>query len=325
VRAAIVERYGPAREVLRVVDLPKPVPAAGEVRVRVRLSALNPSDWRVRSGTLAPAPAHPFVVPHQDGAGEIDAVGPGVPRERIGERVWVWFAAARGRQFGTAAQWVCLPTEQAVALPDRATLELGACLGIPALTAHRCLSVGLGGVPGRTVLVAGGAGAVGHYAIQLARRMRARVIATARTPEKRALARAAGAHAAVDPVGADAADRVREHAPDGVNCVVEVAPAANAALDVAVAAPHAVIAAYATDGELRLPTTALLHGNLTVRFLRIYDTPATELARQVAGVAAAVADGALTPLTVHRFGLDEVAAAHEAVEAGVVGKAVVEL
>jgi NADPH2:quinone reductase len=325
VRAAVLERYGPAREVLHVAELPRPWPGPGEVRVRVALSGVNPSDWRVRSGSLAPAPAHPFVVPHQDGAGEVDAVGAGVPRTRIGERVWLWFAAANGRQFGTAAEWVCLPTEQAVALPAAAPLELGACLGIPALTAHRCLSVGLGGAPGRIVLVAGGAGAVGHFAIQLARRMGARVIATASTPEKQAQARGAGAHAVVDRHAADAAQQVRAHAPDGVDCVVEVAPAANAALDLAVVAPHAVIAAYATDGELRLPTAALLHANLTVRFLRIYDTPPTQLTRHIAGVAAAVAAGALTPLPIHRFRLDDVAAAHEAVEAGAVGKVVVEL
>jgi NADPH2:quinone reductase len=326
VRAAIVERYGPARDVLRVVDdLPIPEPGHGEVRVRVRLSGINPSDWRVRSGSLAPAPAHPFVVPHQDGAGEIDAVGPGVPPKRIGQRVWIWFAGANGRRWGTASEWVCLPSEQAVPLPASASLELGACLGIPALTAHRCLDAGVSSRRGAMVLVAGGAGAVGHFAIELARRMGAHVIATARSDEKARLARAAGAELVVDPRDDDAAQQIRAHAPDGVDRIVEVAPAANVALDLAVAAQHGVIAAYATDGELSVPTPALLHANLTLRFLRIYDTPPMQLVRHVAGVSAAVRAGQLTPLPIHRFALADIAAAHEAVEAGVTGKVVVAL
>jgi len=323
VRAAVLERFGPAREVLGVRELPVPEPGPGEVRVRVRLSGVNPSDWRVRSGSLAPAPAFPYLVPHQDGAGEIDAVGAGVPAERVGERVWVWFAA-HGRQHGTAAQWVCLPAEQAVALPAGASLELGASLGIPALTAHRCLHAD-GPPEGLTVLVAGGAGAVGHFAIELARAAGARVIATVGSPEKARLARAAGAEAVVDRHAPDAAGAIRAAAPGGVDRIVEVAPAANIGLDLAVAASHATIVGYSTDGELRVPTGALLHGSLTIRFLRIYDTPPEPLAATVAGVAQAVSAGVLTELPMHRFALGEVADAHEAVEAGAVGKVVVDV
>ncbi len=221
-RAAIYESFGPAAEVLKVVEIERPEPGPGEVRVRVRVSAVNPTDWKSRNAGQGELP-FPFLVPNQDGAGEIDAVGEGVSEDRVGERVWLYFAAYK-RQYGTAAQWICLPQEQAVALPADAGFDLGASLGIPALTAHRCLFAD-GPLDGLTVLVAGGAGAVGHYAIELARRAGARVISTVSSDEKAALARAAGAHETVNYREGDPAEAILALAPGGVDRVVEVAPA----------------------------------------------------------------------------------------------------
>jgi NADPH2:quinone reductase len=320
--AAFYERSGAAHEVLLVDEIAQPEPAEGEVLVRLRLSGVNPTDWKARAGRK---PEFPFQVPNQDGVGVIEAVGPGVDEARVGERVWVYFAAWR-RQWGTAAQWTVLPAEQAVELPPEASDELGASLGIPALTAHRCLYAD-GPIAGRTVLVAGGAGAVGHAAIELARRGGAHVVATVSNETKAALARAAGAHDVVDYRREDAADAIRAVAPDGVDRIVEVAPAVNLPLDLAVCAPNAAIAAYANNGgdEATLPVAPLMRGNTTLRFVLVYTMPAEALRQAVLEVGAAVRDGALTVLPVHRYGLHDIADAHDAVEQGAVGKVVVEI
>ena len=323
-RAAVYERYGPARDVLRVTEIERPEPGPGEVRVRMRVSAVNPTDWRVRSGSQGGGdPPFPYLVPNQDGAGEIDAVGEGVDAGRVGTRVWVWFAA-HGRQHGSAAQWVCLPERQAVPLPEGTSFELGASLGIPALTAHHCLFRD-GDVDGRTVLVAGGAGAVGHFAIELARRGGAQVIATVSSDEKADLARRAGAQTIVNYRADDCAATIRAAAPEGVDRIVEVAPAANAALDAEVIAPNGVIAIYAADGELATPVRPLMVRNVALRFVLVYNVAAEWLARAVDDVSAALAAGDLSELPAHRFPLDDIAAAHEAVESGAVGKVLVEI
>jgi NADPH:quinone reductase len=323
-RAAVYERYGPARDVLRVTEIERPEPGPGEVRVRMRVSAVNPTDWRVRSGSQGGGdPPFPYLVPNQDGAGEIDAVGEGVDPGRVGTRVWVWFAA-HGRQHGSAAQWVCLPERQAVPLPAGASFELGASLGIPALTAHHCLFRD-GALDGKAVLVAGGAGAVGHFAIELARRAGAHVIATVSSDEKGDLARAAGAETVVNYRAEDAADAIRAAAPEGVERIVEVAPAANAALDADVIAPNGVVSIYAADGELTTPVRPLMVRNVALRFVLVYHVTAEWLERAVDEVGAAVAAGDLSELPAHRFPLDDIAAAHEAVEGGAVGKVLVDI
>jgi NADPH:quinone reductase len=322
-QAAVYERYGPAREVLRVTELERPEPGPGEVRVRMRVSGVNPTDWRVRSGSQGSEPPFPFMVPNQDGAGEIDAVGDGVDPGRVGEPVWVWFAA-NGRQHGTAAQWSCLPERQAVRLPAGASLDLGASLGIPAMTAHHCLFRD-GDVAGRTVLVAGGAGAVGHFAIELAHAAGARVIATVSSGEKAGLARAAGADIVVNYRHEDAADQIHAAAPDGADRIVEVAPTANAALDAAVVARYGVVSIYAADGDLETAVRPLMAKNVCLRFVLIYTVPDVWLDRAVAEVTSAVAGGRLTELPAHRFALEEIAAAHEAVEGGAVGKVLVDI
>ncbi|MFP5407376.1 MAG: NADPH:quinone reductase, partial [Gammaproteobacteria bacterium] len=208
-KAAWYESKGPAREVLRVGERPDPEPGRGEVRVRIRVSAVNPSDTKSRGGLRIKDMPFPVVIPHQDGAGEIDAVGEGVDPVRIGERVWV-YEANLGRPFGTAAQYTCVPSQQAVPLPEEVSFEIGACMGIPVMTAHRCVLAD-GPVAGRTVLVQGGAGAVGFYAVQVAKLGgAAKVIATVSRQEQAERAREAGADAVVERRAESVVDRVRE-------------------------------------------------------------------------------------------------------------------
>lgn len=318
--AAVYERAG-ASDVIELRELDAPAPGPGEVRVRVHVSGVNPTDWKARART---APAR-FQIPNQDGAGVIDAVGEGVAPARIGERVWIWFAAWQ-RPWGTAAQYTVVPAQQAVPLPDGASFELGASVGIPALTAHRCLFAD-GPIDGRTVLVAGGAGAVGHAAIELARAAGAHVIATVSSEEKAAIARAAGAHAVVDYRAPDAAERIRAAAPDGVERVVEVGLRANLALDLAVCAPNAVVTTYADDGagDVPLAVRQLMTANLVLRFVLVYTMGAEAIAAAVAAVSDALAAGTLTTLPLHRFDLASTGAAHDAVEAGAVGKVLIDV
>ncbi len=331
---AIVYTASGGPDVLALVERPVPEPGPGEVRVRVVVSGVNPTDWKSRQG-IAPGVEQ---VPNQDGAGVIDAVGPGVPDDRIGDRVWLW-EAAHGRPGGTAQEFVTLPSRQAVTLPDHASFDLGASVGIPAITAHRCLTMADGGPErlgdgalfGRTVLVAGGAGAVGNAAIQLARWAGATVLTTVSGPDKEALARAAGAHHVVNYRQEDAAERIRALAPDGVDIVVEVAPAANAALDVAVAGADAVVAFYANDAETAVvPVRPSMVANLRWQGVLVYNVPTAAKDHAVAAVSSALFEGALRAgpeagLPFHRFPLARTAEAHEAVQGGAVGKVLVDV
>jgi NADPH:quinone reductase len=313
VRAAVYERHGPAAEVLEVRDVERPDPGPGEVLVRVILSGINPTDWKSRSGAT-PRPIDGFQIPHHDGAGVIEAAGDGVDPARVGQRVWLWLAAA-GRRWGTAAEWTVVPAEQAVPLPAGASDELGACLGVPAMTAHWCVFAD-GPVAGQTVLVAGGAGAVGHFAIELAARAGARVVATASGPEKAELARKAGAAHVVNYRDADAAGQIRAAAGQ-TDRIIEVALGANLALDLAVARPGSMIVSYAAEpADPVLPVRACMTANLTIRFVLLYGVPRPALREAAAGITAALAEGALTELPVRRFALPDIAAAHEAAEAG---------
>ena len=323
-RAALYDRHGPAREVLRVEDLERPEPGPGEVRVRVEVSGINPTDWKSRSGTT-PRPMDGFQIPHHDGAGVVDAVGEGVDPGRVGQRVWLWLAA-HGRRWGTAAEWTVVPDRQAVPLPDGASAELGASLGVPAMTAHRCLFAD-GPVDGKTVLVAGGAGAVGHYAVELAKRVGARVVTTVSGPQKAELAAKAGADLVVNYRESDAAEQIRSFAGrGGVDHVVEVALGANLRLDLAVIRrPDARIVIYAADGaDPVLPVRACMTANVALRFVLLYGVSPEALDQAAQDITAALADGALTELPVIRYPLDEIAAAQDAVEGGAVtGKVLV--
>jgi NADPH:quinone reductase len=321
VKAASYDRYGPAADVLRVSEMDRPEPGPDEVLVKVAYSGVNPTDWKSRSGAT-PRPIDDFQIPHHDGAGVIEAVGDGVDPARVGQRVWLWMAAA-GRRWGTAAEYTVVTQRQAVPLPDSASFELGASLGVPAMTAHWCLFAD-GPITGKTVLVAGGAGAVGHFAIELAVRAGAKVIATASGPEKAELARKAGAAHVVNYRDADAAGQIRAAAGQ-TDRIIEVALGANLALDLAVAKPGSTIVTYAAEPtDPVLPVRACMTANVVLRFVLLYGVPIEALDRAAARISAALADGALTELPVHPFRLHDIVAAHQAAEAGPLGKVLVD-
>jgi NADPH2:quinone reductase len=326
-RAATYSTTGPAREVLAIVEVPKPEPTRGEVRVRIAWSGVNPSDTKSRAGTRSKTLPYPRITPHSDGAGVIDAVGADVPATRIGERVWLW-NAAWGRAEGTAAEWIVLPSAQAVRLPDNVDLEAGALLGIPALTAWHAIALG-GGVAGKRVLVAGGAGAVGHYAVQLAKQGGARqVIATVSNSHKAALARAAGADVAVDYRQGDLASQVQALTSGaGVDRIVEVDFAANAAADFAMVAPGGDIVVYGSgQPEIAVPFVPAILKNVQVAFFIVYHLTAADRASSIAGLTALLARGALQHNVAARFPLEKIADAHELVESGrAVGNVLVDL
>lgn len=320
-RAAICESAG-SSDVLQVREIPTPEPGPGEVRVRIALSGVNPTDWKTRKN--AGPQGQPFSIPNHDGAGTIESVGAGVDPARVGQRVWLYMAA-RNRQWGTAAEYSVIPAERAVPLPDSASFELGASLGVPALTAWYCLNAERP-IAGQRVLVAGGAGAVGHAAIELARFEDAKlVLATASGPAKLELARAAGAHSVVNYRDASAAEQIRAVAPDGVERIVELALQANLELDLAVASPYAHIVVYADDvyPEATIPIRRFMTANLTLRFMILYEVRPEKLREAVEHVQAAVAAGALTPLPIERFPLERVGEAHDLVEAGAGARKVV--
>ncbi len=319
-RAAIYRQTGDSG-VLSVEEIPTPEPGPGEVRVHVTHSGVNPTDWKTRSGMTGGAPSEPQV-PHQDGAGVIDAVGEGVDVGRVGQRVWLYLAAFQNR-WGTAAQYSVVPSERAVPLPDMASGELGASLGVPAVTAAHCLGGDPDRLSGTTVLVTGGAGAVGHYAIELARHAGARVVTTVSSPEKAELATAAGADLVVDYRRPGFVEEIKRFTPT-VDRVIEVALGANLDLDLAVSRAGTEIVTYATEAEDPvLPTRRLMAANVTIRYVLLYGVPHRELADAVRWVDRAVRDSALSLLPLHRFSLDEVAAAQDAVEHGAVGKVLV--
>jgi NADPH2:quinone reductase len=318
-RAAVYSETGKAADVLHVEEIPPPEPGPAEVLVRVYASGINPTDHKARSGAV-PRPIDDFQIPHHDGAGVIEAVGPGVDPSRVGQRVWL-FLAASGRRWGTAAEWTVVPERQAVPLPDGVPFELGAQLGVPAVTAHYCLFCD-GPVNGQTVLVAGGAGAVGHFAIEWAKRAGDRVVTTVSSPEKAALAGEAGADLVVNYRSPDAVDQIKAFGP--VDRVIEVALGANLQLDLAVVRPHATIVTYAADAaDPVLPVRACMTANLTLKFALLYGLPMAALQQAAADITVALAAGELTGLPVHKFPLADIAAAHEAAESGVLGKVIV--
>ena len=329
VKAASYSREGAARDVLTIGDLETPQPGPGQVRVRIRISAVNPTDTKTRAGTT-PRPIDGVRVPHQDGVGEIDAVGEGVDPSRVGQRVWVWLASPGGEggaplaEWGRCAEYTVLPAAQATPLPDGAPDDLGACLGVPAMTAYHCVFAD-GSVAGRTVLVTGGAGAVGHYAIQLARWAGATVVTTVSGPDKAGQARAAGAQHVVNYREGDPAAAILDAA-GPVDRIVEVALAQNLEQDLAVLRRGGHVVSYAaTPQEPALPVRSLMTANAVLRFMLLYNVDRDVLADAARGVSVAAAHGARTPLPIHRFGLGDVVAAHEAVESGVTGKVVVDL
>jgi NADPH:quinone reductase len=327
-------------DVLTLVERAMPDPGPGEVRVRIHRSGVNPTDWKSRRGSEAGTAVDPPQVPNQDGSGVVDAVGEGVEAAMQGVRVWVWEAAHLRPSGGTAQEYAVVAARHVVLLPDVGSFDLGASLGVPFLTAHRCLTVtedgptrlGPGTMEGRTVLVAGGAGAVGNAAIQLARWSDATVITTVSSPEKAQLAASAGADHIIDYKQQDVAAEVRAIAPEGVNTIVEVSPAINAALDSQVLARHGSVAVYATNGggAMELTVRPSMVPNARWQFVLVYTAPESWRARALEDVAAAVLDGAVRAgdeagLPLHHYTLEQTADAHAAVENGAVGKVLIDV
>jgi NADPH:quinone reductase len=320
--AAWYDRQGPAAEVLQVGELPAAEPGPDEVRVRLTHSGVNPGDTKKRRGWLGSSLPFPRVIPHSDGAGVIESVGPCVDPARVGQRLWqrvgqrVWvFDAQSYRPFGTAAQQTVVPNQQAVDLPDAVSDEVGACLGIPGVTAHRTVFVD-GPVTGQTVLVHGVLGGVGALAAQLAHRGGATVIGTVRRHgDLQQVISPAVAHAiALDQP--DPADAIRAHTPDGVDRVIEVAFSDNIDLDAAVVKNQAVIAAYATGRDRSdFPFWPMLFDNVTIRLLGSDDFPAAAKQQAAADLTAAAAEGALSITIGDPLTLERVAEAHERVDA----------
>jgi NADPH2:quinone reductase len=321
-RAAWYEKNGPASEVLMVGELPTPQPGPGEVRVRLATSGVNPSDVKARSGRTRKI-AHPRVIPHSDGAGVIDAVGDGVPQGRVGERVWTWNAQWK-RAFGTCAEHVVLPADLVVPLPASVSLEAGACLGIPAMTAAHVVATAQAWA-GSTLLISGGAGAVSHYAIQLAKARGAVVITTVSSPAKAELARTAGADHVIDYRTDDVGARVAELTDGaGVDTVIELDIAVNAALLPKVLRPKGTVVIYGTGAaEAPVPLYFFLTNNITLRFVFVYELSAEERATALSMIAEAIAQNRLVHNIARVMSLAEVVAAHEAVESGQVAGNVV--
>lgn len=336
-RAIVYSETGPS-SVLRLVERDLPEPGPGEVRVRLARAGVNPTDWKQRAGgTYGPLGAD-AITPGQDGAGTIDALGEGVSGIAVGDRVWLYLVQ-HGQPHGTAAEYAVVPLHKAVPLPDSASFDVGAALGVPALTAHRALTSGEltdriapGTMAGQTVLVHGGAGAVGNAAIQLARWAGATVITTVSSEEKAALAIEAGAHQTVNYKVGDAVTAIHDLAPEGVDLIVDVAPAQNNDLDREVVRNRGTIAIYANNGgdELVMPVRATFSKNLRYQFVLLYTVGEDLLARAAEDVTAAVAAGAFgvgeeygLPVTHHELG--DAAAAHDAVEAGAIGKVLLDL
>ena len=317
-RAAFYERQGPAHEVLQIGDLERPEPKAGEVRVRLHASGVNPSDTYGRAGSQAPM-AFARVVPHQDGSGVIDAVGSGVDAGRIGERVWV-YEATWNRPGGTAAEYTVVPAARGVKLPEAVDFDAGACLGIPALTAHRAVFAD-GPVQGQVVLVTGGAGAVGGTAIQLAKWGGAWVIATVSSDDKAREAHLVGADHVVNYRTQDVAAEIKRLTDNaGVDRIVEVDFGGNLPVSQQVIKPFGTIASYASRGdpEPKVAFRPLMVKNVVVRPILVYTMPESAKVTGAADVNRALAEGALRPRVGARLPLDKIADAHTAVERGAV-------
>jgi len=324
-RASWFEHFGPAADVLSVGEMEAPQPGAGEVRVRIAVSGVNPVDVKRRLGGRG-ATEGSQVVPHFDGAGTIESVGEGVADSRLGERVWV-YEAQFGRAFGTAAELAVVASDLAVSLPEIADFDAGACLGIPALTAHRCVFAD-GSVAGQTVLVTGGAGAVGNYAVQFAKLDDATVIATVSGDDKAELARQGGADHVVNYRTEDVAERLGELAgAGGLDRVVEVEFGGNLEASMAALKNNGVIATYASQAnpEPTVPFYALAYKNVTVQHVLVFGMPDEAKQQGVADISRWLEAGQLRHHLGPRFSLETIAEAHEAVEAGVFGKVLVEL
>jgi NADPH:quinone reductase len=314
-RAAYYDKNGSARDVLQIGMIDTPMPARGEVRVKLATSGVNPSDVKSREGRTRKI-AYPRVIPHSDGAGTIDMVGEGVPQTRLGERVWVWNAQWK-RASGTAAEFVTLAAHQAVPLPAAIGFDIGACLGIPAMTA--CHAVTLADAwAGSTFLVSGGAGAVANYAIQFAKARGAVVITTVSSEEKAKLARVAGADHTIDYKREDVPARIKELTDgSGVDSVIELDLAANAKLLPAVLRPKGSVIVYGTGAaEAVIPAQWMLVSGISIRFMLVYELTSEEHQAAIAAITRMLEENRLVHNVAATFPLEQTVEAHQAVESG---------
>ena len=311
-KAAWYEKQGPAREVFVVSEMENPQPRAGEVRIRVAFSGVNPGDVKKREDAFSVGMAYPLVIPHSDGSGTVDAVGEGVSREWVGRRVWC-YGAQSYRPFGTAAEYTVVPLQQVVSLPAAVSLEQGACLGIPGITAHRAVHVA-GSVKGTTVLVQGGAGAVGVCAVRLAHFAGARVIATCRSESDKEIASRAGADEVLL-TGDKLVEKIRAVAPDGIQHVVEVAFGANIKTDTELLAQGGSIATYATNTPMpETPVWQLVFVNARLFFIGSDDVPSEAKIEATHDINKALEAGWQGLDIAEIIPLDQIARAHELVE-----------
>jgi NADPH2:quinone reductase len=311
-KAAWYEKQGPARDVLLVGEMPDPIPVAGEVRIRIAASGINPGDVKKRSDAFGVGMPYSRVIPHSDGAGRVDQLGAGVPSEWMGHPVWC-YGAQSYRPFGTAAEFTAVPVDQVARLPEKVSMEQGACLGIPGITAHRAVHVA-GSVSGRTVLVQGAAGSVGACAVQLARFAGARVIGTVRSSSDEVTAKKAGADEVL--VGdKELTSRVKALAPDGIDHIVEVAFGANIEADVELLKQGGSIATYATDNATpKIPFWQMVFKNIRVFFLGSDDFPKEAKSQAARDINAALEAGWPGFEIAERIPLADIARAHELVE-----------
>jgi len=327
-RAAYYEQNGAAREVLRVAEVETPQAGPGEVRVKLSHSGVNPSDVKSRQGATRKI-AWPRVIPHSDGAGQIDQVGDGIAKSRLGERVWVWNGQWK-RAFGTAAEFIALPAAQAVKLPDKVSFEAGACLGIPAMTAIHAVALAAAD-KGSTLLIAGGAGSVSQYAIQFAKALGATVLTTISSPEKAKAAREAGADQTIDYRREDVGERVMElTGKRGVDALIEMDLAANAKLIPFVLRPKGSVIVYGTGAPMvSLPAFFCLTQSIRVQFFLVYELDTSERERAVSAISRALEQSSLSigklinRVATPTYALADTAAAHEAVERGTIGNVIV--
>jgi NADPH:quinone reductase len=311
-KAAWYEKQGPAREVLTVGDMPDPVPAAGEVRIRIAASGINPGDIKKREDAFGYGMAYPRVIPHSDGAGWVDQIGPGVASEWMGRPVWC-YGAQSYRPFGTAAEFTVVPIDQVAPLPQNVSMEQGACLGIPGITAHRAVHVA-GTVNGRDVLVQGAAGSVGLCAVQLARHAGARVIGTVRSSSDEAVARKAGAQDVISSVQ-ELIPQIRRLAPNGIDHIVEVAFGANLEADLELLKMDGSIATYATDNATpKVPAWQMMFKNIRLFFLGSDDFPKDAKVLAARDLNGALEAGWSGFEIAERIPLAEIASAHELTE-----------
>ena len=311
-KAAWYERPGPAREVLTVGEMPDPMPGAGELRIHISSSGINPGDIKKRQDAFAYGMAYPRVIPHSDGAGHVDRVGDGVSAKWLGKPVWC-YGAQSYRPFGTAAEFTVVPLPQALPLPEKVSMDQGACLGIPGITAHRAVHAA-GPVSGRTVLVQGAAGSVGLCAVQLARRAGAHVIGSVRSPGEEETARTAGAHEVI-PNDNEFKSRMTALAPGGIDHVIEVAFGANIETDVELLKMDGSIATYATNvGTPNIPFWQMVVKNIRLFFLGSDDFPADAKVSAAHDLNAVLEAGWSGFVIAERCPLPEIAHAHELVE-----------